>query len=79
MDRIPSTVRLNGYEHARSREVQEGVPRAILDRLGPEGIVITKHGKPVAKLIPIQTESAALIGNLAGKIRVRGDLLTPTS
>jgi prevent-host-death family protein len=31
---------------------------AILDRLGPEGIVITKHGKPVAKLVPIQTESA---------------------
>jgi prevent-host-death family protein len=49
---------------------------AILDRLGPEGIVITKHGKPIAKLVPIQTESAALIGGLAGKIRVHGDLLT---
>lgn len=49
---------------------------AILDQLGPEGIVITKHGKPVAKLIPIQTESAALIGSLADKIRVHGDLLT---
>lgn len=45
-----------------------------LDQLGPEGIVITKHGKPVANLIPIQTESAALIGSLAGKIRVHGDL-----
>jgi prevent-host-death family protein len=49
---------------------------AILDRLGPEGIVITKHGKPVARLVPIQAESAALIGSLAGKIRVHGDLET---
>jgi prevent-host-death family protein len=49
---------------------------AILDRLGPEGIVITKHGKPVAKLVPIETESSSLIGSLAGKIRVNGDLLT---
>lgn len=49
---------------------------AILDRLGPEGIVITKRGKPIAKLVPIQTESAALIGSLAGKIRVHGDLRT---
>jgi len=49
---------------------------AILDHLGPEGIVITKHGKPVAKLVPIETESSSLIGSLAGKIRVKGDLLT---
>ena len=49
---------------------------AILDRLGPEGIVITKHGKPVAKLVPIETESASLIGSLAGKIRVHGDLMS---
>ena len=48
---------------------------AILDRLGPEGVVITKHGEPIAKLLPIQIESAALIGSLAGKIRVHGDLL----
>jgi prevent-host-death family protein len=49
---------------------------AILDRLGPEGIVITKHGKPIAKLVPVKTDSSSLIGILAGKIRVQGDLLT---
>lgn len=49
---------------------------AILDRLGPEGIVITKHGKPIAKLVPIETDSASLIGSLASKIRVHGDLLS---
>jgi len=43
---------------------------------GPEGIIITKHGKPIAKLVPIETDSASLIGSLAGKIRVHGDLLS---
>jgi prevent-host-death family protein len=45
---------------------------ALLDRVGPEGIVITKHGKPIAKLIPIRTESAGLIGSLKGRIKIKG-------
>jgi prevent-host-death family protein len=49
---------------------------AILDRVGPEGIIITKHGKPVAKLVPIEAGSAELIGSLSHKIRVRDSLLT---
>ena len=47
---------------------------AILDSVDPEGIVITKHGKPVAKLIPIPTESAELIGSLKGKIQIKEDI-----
>jgi prevent-host-death family protein len=49
---------------------------ALLDEVGPEGIVITKHGKPVAKLIPIEVDSASLIGSLKGKIAIKGDLLS---
>ncbi len=49
---------------------------SILDEVTEEGIVITKHGKPVAKLIPIRAESASLIGSLKGKLRVRGDILS---
>jgi prevent-host-death family protein len=49
---------------------------SLLDQVGPEGIVITKHGKPVAKLIPIEGESEGLIGCLRGRIRIRGDLLS---
>jgi prevent-host-death family protein len=47
---------------------------SLLDRVGPEGIVITKHGKPVAKLIPINVDSAALIGSLKGKLTIKGDI-----
>jgi prevent-host-death family protein len=49
---------------------------AILDRVGPEGILITKHGRPVARLIPVETSGAELIGSLADKIRIKGDILS---
>jgi len=49
---------------------------AVLDRVEPEGILITKHGKPVARLVPVESGSSDLIGSLAGKIRVNGDILT---
>ena len=52
---------------------------AILDNVGEEGLVITKHGKPVAKLIPIRAESASLIGSLAGRMNINGDLLSTGS
>ena len=47
---------------------------ALLDDLTPEGVVITKHGKPVARLIPYGREGAELIGCLQDKIVIRGDL-----
>jgi prevent-host-death family protein len=49
---------------------------SLLDRVGPEGIVITKRGRPVAKLIPIRTESADLIGLFKGKLKVKGNILS---
>lgn len=48
---------------------------AVLDALDPEGIVITKHGKPVARLLPIASESRGLLGALAGKLKISGDIL----
>lgn len=47
---------------------------ALLDDLTPEGVIITKHGKPVARLIPFGQEGAELIGCLRDKIEVHGDL-----
>lgn len=49
---------------------------AILDDVDEDGIVITKRGKPVAKLIPIQAASSELIGALRGKLAVNGDILS---
>ena len=49
---------------------------AILDRLSPDGVVITKHGQPIAKVIPIKTDSAALIGSLKGRLKIKGNILS---
>ncbi len=49
---------------------------AILDEVGPEGIIVTKRGKPVAKLIPIAADSAQLIGALKDEIEIKGDIFT---
>ena len=49
---------------------------ALLDSVDADGIIITKHGKPVAKLIPVHTDSAKLIGSFKGKIKIKGNILT---
>ena len=49
---------------------------AILDALPPEGIIITKHGRPVAKLIALPRSPAELIGTLRDKVAIHGDILS---
>jgi prevent-host-death family protein len=49
---------------------------ALLDEVDPEGILVTKRGKPVAKLIPFERAGKALIGSLKGQIRVKADILS---
>jgi len=50
---------------------------SLLDEVEGEGIVITKHGRPVARLVPIQQAPGSLIGALKGRLEVHGDI-TPT-
>ena len=49
---------------------------SLLDNLDPEGVIITKRGKPVARLIPISTDCAGLIGSMKGRIKIKGDILS---
>ena len=49
---------------------------ALLDDLGEDGLVITKRGKPVARLLPFERQHADLIGSLRHKVEVRGDILS---
>ncbi len=49
---------------------------SILDEVDDEGIVITKRGKPVAKLVPIRAAPDSLIGALKGKLTITGDVLS---
>ena len=49
---------------------------SLLDHLDPEGILITKHGKPIARLIPVASDCAELIGALKGKLEITGDIFS---
>ena len=44
-----------------------------------KGITITKRGKPIAKLVPLDpiTPRAPLFGRMAGSVAYEGDLLAP--
>ena len=49
----------------------------ILDELEPGGIVITKRGRAVARVLPaIEADNSKLIGSMKGKIQIKGDLFS---
>ncbi len=41
-------------------------------------IVITKHGKPVARLVPLTDELPDIFGRMKGTIEILGDIVSPT-
>jgi prevent-host-death family protein len=50
---------------------------AILDELEPNGVIVTKHGRPIAKVTPISPHgNEQFIGSMKGKIKIHGDILT---
>ena len=49
---------------------------SLLDNLDTAGIVITKRGRPIAKLAPVGSSCADLIGSMKGKLRIKGDIMS---
>ena len=47
---------------------------ALLDQLDADGLIVTKHGKPVARVIPHDTQGVDLIGSLRHKVKIRGNV-----
>lgn len=39
--------------------------------------MITKRGKPVAKLVPVEEQTDDLFGFLSGKVTIVGDVVSP--
>lgn len=49
----------------------------ILDELESQGIVITKRGQPVARLVPLrEVDNSKLIGSMKGKVIIKGDIFS---
>jgi prevent-host-death family protein len=52
---------------------------AIMDdvKARRETVVITKHGEPVAKLVPVHTDADEIFGFFSGKGSIAGDVVSP--
>jgi prevent-host-death family protein len=52
---------------------------AVMDEVQAkhETVLITKHGKPVAKLVPVNSETDEIYNFLAGRGAVTGDVVFP--
>jgi len=52
---------------------------AVMDEVQAKGevVVITKHGKPVAKLVPADEGTDDIFNFLAGKGTITGDIVAP--
>jgi prevent-host-death family protein len=52
---------------------------AVMDEVQSkrQAVLITKRGKPVAKLVPVGTETNEIFGFLAGKGVIVGDVVSP--
>ncbi len=66
-------------------EIAAGVFKArclkLMDRVARthEEITVTKRGKPVARLVPVDSSpERPLFGYLRGKGEIRGDIVAPT-
>jgi prevent-host-death family protein len=42
-----------------------------------EAVIITKKGRPVAKLVPAEDASHDFLGKLSGKMKIVGDITQP--
>lgn len=52
---------------------------AIMDEVQAkrQAVVITKRGKPVAKLVPVEQKKDDIFGFYKGKITILGDVVSP--
>ncbi|MBZ5525383.1 MAG: type II toxin-antitoxin system Phd/YefM family antitoxin [Acidobacteriia bacterium] len=52
---------------------------AILDKVQKSGepVLITRHGKPVAKLAPADNAGDDIFGYITCKVKIMGDIVSP--
>jgi prevent-host-death family protein len=49
----------------------------ILDHLEPGGLIVTKRGQPVARILPVASvDNSRLIGSLKDEVKVLGNIFS---
>lgn len=53
----------------------------LMDEVARTGqpIVITKHGRPVAQLVPVPAEPESLFGYMKNTLTIKGDVVAPSA
>jgi prevent-host-death family protein len=51
----------------------------LLDKVAEDRqpLVVTKHGKPVAKVIPMPLKPGNIVGSMKGSVTILGDIISP--
>jgi prevent-host-death family protein len=51
----------------------------LMDEVARTGqpVVITKHGRPVAQLVPVAAEPKSLFGYMRNSVTIKGDVVAP--
>jgi len=54
---------------------------AVMDEVQATGesVLVTKHGKPVVKLVPAKGTDDYIFGYMAGKAKIVGDIVSPVT
>jgi prevent-host-death family protein len=54
---------------------------ALMDEVQTTGepVLVTKHGKPVVKVVPAEAKDESIFGYMAGKARIVGDIVSPAT
>ena len=51
----------------------------LMDQVAATGnpVVVTKRGRPLVRLVPVDERPRSIIGALKGHVRIRGDIVSP--
>jgi prevent-host-death family protein len=51
----------------------------VLDQVARtgRGVVVTKRGKPVARVVPLVNRPDDIVGAMKGTVEIRGDIISP--
>lgn len=54
---------------------------AVMDEVQATGepVLVTKHGKPVVKLVPAEIKDESIFGYMSGKAKIVGDIVSPVT
>ena len=72
MSTLEGRIRMNTIGAAKFKEQC----LALLDQLDDDGLIVTKHGRPVARVVRYDRQWGDLIGSLRHKIEIRGDIFS---